>query len=421
MGRVSLLQPSDDTPATGRRPTTTRFAILLGLVWLVFLAPPLREAWRAQDVLLRVLGVAGVVGLTALFVWAFLRYRSRRDVPPTVAAGVTGAQLGCVALITFVTQQAGLIGLVFVCVTVVVLLPLRLSAVAVAVLTLALYLLPRVVPGWQPDDGTVLSAVLASLAMYGSRAVIDRNRKLSMAQDEVAALAVTRERERIARDMHDILGHSLTVVSVKAELATRLLRGGAGQDGAPALTPGAERAATELAEIQSLARSALADMRGLVADERQVTLAGELAAARSALDTAGIAADLPGAVDDVAERHRETFAWALREGTTNVLRHAAARRVAVTLTSDALVIDDDGRGLRPSSPAASGGGGNGLTGLAERARDAGLDLETGPSPLGGARLAVRAPGAALTDAATVRTVSGAAAPDGAARHEEGTA
>lgn len=413
MGRVSSHQPPEYPQAANPTSRTVRFSVLLVLIWVVFLAQPLREAWSSQDLPLRVLGVGGVVGLTVLFARAFLRYRSGHTPTPATAVRLVAAQLGCVALTVLATQQHGLIGLVFVCVTVVVIAPPRVSAAVVAVITLALYVVPRAVPGWQPDDGIVLSAVLASLAMYGSRAVFDRNRRLSMAQDEVAALAVSRERERIARDMHDILGHSLTVVSVKAELATRLLRGGAGQDGAPALTPGAEQAATELAEIQSLARSALADMRGLVADERQVTLAGELAAARSAFDTAGIAADLPGAVDDVAPRYRETFAWALREGTTNVLRHAAARHVVVTLSSDALVIDDDGRGLRAGLAAASGDGGNGLTGLAERARGAGLDLETGPSPLGGLRLAVRAPGAALAHPAAAGT-------DAAAGHEEGT-
>ena len=117
----------------------------------------------------------------------------------------------------------------------------------------------------------------------------------------------------------------------------------------------------------------------MVSGERQVTLGGELAAARSAFDAAGILADLPGAVDEVLEEHRDVFAWALREGTTNVLRHAAARRVAVTLTPRSLVVDDDGRGLRQDRPAASDGG-DGLPGLTDRARAVGLVVETGPSP-----------------------------------------
>ena len=388
-----------------------RFGPMLGMIWIVFLSEPFRETLGAPTVALRVVGVVGIAGTAALFTWVLFRFRWRKPLTPRGTAIFLAAQLASVGLTTLAAEQHGLVGLVFACVSGVLIMPRLPGAVTAAVLLLALLFLPRVVPGWQPEDGTAVSAVLASLAMLGFRGVIERNRKLTLAQEEVATLAVSRERERIARDMHDILGHSLTVVSVKAELATRLLRAGEGQDGTPALTPNAERAATELAEIQALARSALADMRGMVAGERQVTLAGELAAARSAFDAAGIDADLPGAVDDVAEAHREVFAWALREGTTNVLRHAAARRVVVTLAPDALVIDDDGRGLPAGAlgtgaPTASGNGGNGLTGLTERARTAGLDVETGPSPLGGLRLAVRVPDGAAGPAVPDMTLDG---------------
>ncbi len=164
----------------------------------------------------------------------------------------------------------------------------------------------------------------------------------------------------------------------------------------------ARAAAAEVADIQSLARSALADVRGMVSATRHVTLAGELAAARRALDAAGIEAQLPGAVDAVPEELRELFAWTVREGTTNVLRHAAATRVVVTLAPDRVVVEDDGRGARPCpdddaatgrTPAAGSPGetpGHGLAGLRERAATAGAAVETGPSPLGGFRLAVRA-------------------------------
>ncbi|MFJ3408075.1 sensor histidine kinase [Promicromonospora sp. NPDC090134] len=376
-------------PARYQGAGLARYGPALGMIWIVFLAEPFRASLAAPTVALRVTGVVGVAGTAALFVRALYRFRSRR--PPTRGemALLVAAQLVCIGLTTLAAAQHGLVGLVFVCVSMVLIMPRRAGIVTVVALLLGLLLLPRVVPGWQPEDGTVVSAVLASLAVLGLRGVVERNRKLVLAHEEVAALAVSRERERIARDMHDILGHSLTVVSVKAELAARLLRAGAGQDGAPALTPNAERAADELAEIQALARSALADMRGMVAGERQVTLAGELAAARSAFDAAGIDADLPGAVDEVAEGRRDVFAWALREGTTNVLRHAAARHVVVTLTPDALVMDDDGRGRRGDEAAASNG--HGLTGLTERAGAAGLAVATGPSPLGGLRLEVRAP------------------------------
>ncbi|GAA4701607.1 two-component system, NarL family, sensor histidine kinase DesK [Promicromonospora umidemergens] len=378
--------------AGNRAPRRAWLGALLAATWVVFLAVPLREAAGAATVPMRVLGVAGVVGLAALFARSFVRHWAESTPTPRTATLLVAAQLACVALTTLAAGQQGLAGLVLVTATVMMFASLRAGLAVVAVLVLALLTLPRTVPGWQPEDGLVLTALLAGVAMFAFRRATERNRRLHRAQEEIAALAVAQERDRISRDMHDILGHSLTVVSVKGELAARLLR--SGPDGAPALPPGVERAEAELTEIQALVRSALADMRGMVADERQVTLAGELAAARSAFDAAGITADLPGAVDEVAERYRDVFAWALREGTTNVLRHAAARRVVVTLAPDVLAIDDDGRGLGGGEQAASGGG-NGLRGLTERARGVGLVVETGPSPLGGMRLAVHAPDSAV--------------------------
>ena len=142
---------------------------------------------------------------------------------------------------------------------------------------------------------------LASVAVFGFTQLVTRNRQLALAQDEVAVLAVERERERISRDIHDILGHSLTVISVKAELA-----------GSFRARP--ERAQAEIAEVQGLARAALADVRGMVSGTRAVTLAGELAGARQAFDAAGIEAQVPGSVDQVPDDLRELFAWACARG-----------------------------------------------------------------------------------------------------------
>lgn len=395
-------------PARGRAGDQARRSAWLGpllaAIWIVFLAVPLREAAGAATLPMRAVGVAGVAGLATLFAWSFIRHWAGRTPTRRTATVVVVAELVCVALITLAAGQQGLVGLVLVSTTVMMFASTRVGVVVVIMFVLALLALPRAVTGWQPEDGLALTAVLASLAMYSFRRSAERNRRLHRAQEEVASLAVAQERDRISRDMHDILGHSLTVVSVKGELAARLLRSEHSADGAPVATPGTQRAEAELTEIRTLVRSALADMRGMVSGERQVTLAGELAAARSAFDAAGLVADLPGAVDDVAEEYRDVFAWALREGTTNVLRHAAARHVVVTVTSQTLLIDDDGRGpsretTAPSSPSppSSGGGGNGLAGLTERARAVGLVVSSGPSPQGGLRLAVHAPGAVLPE------------------------
>jgi two-component system, NarL family, sensor histidine kinase DesK len=139
------------------------------------------------------------------------------------------------------------------------------------------------------------------------------------------------------------------VITVKAELANRLI------DVDP------ERARTELGDLERLSRDALSDVRRAVEGYRELTLPGELARARTALSAAEIAADLPKSTDDVPSDRRELFAWAVREGITNVIRHSGAHRCTVVLGEHEVEVRDDGLG------ADFPGLGNGLTGLRERA------------------------------------------------------
>jgi two-component system sensor histidine kinase DesK len=118
---------------------------------------------------------------------------------------------------------------------------------------------------------------------------------LTRRHQEIARLAVDEERNRFARDMHDIVGHSLTVIAVKAELAGRLVR----RD--------PDRAEAEINDVERLSREALGEVRTAVAGYRDVTLSAELANARTALSAAGIDADLPSAIDDVPTERRELF------------------------------------------------------------------------------------------------------------------
>ncbi len=346
---------------------------LMGIVWLVFLVQPFQAAWVAPAGATRDVSLVAIVLQAVAFAVLSLvggPARQRGELQPWAWAMI-GLQAVCVALATLAAHEQGLVGLVFLAVSAVMSLPGR-PAFLVAVGSLAvIHTVPRLAPGWEPLDELSVSVVLAALAVWGFRQVLASNRQLRAAQDEVAALAVDRERERIARDMHDILGHTLTVVAVKAELAGRLVD----------LDP--ERARDEIGQVQTLARSALADVRSMVAATREMTLVGELAGARQALDAAGIEAEMPSAADEVPDRLRPLFAWTVREGTTNVIRHAAARSVRISMAPDELVIDDDGRG-------PTGGAGHGLTGLAERARAVGAVVDSGPGPDGGYRLRVRA-------------------------------
>lgn len=232
------------------------------------------------------------------------------------------------------------------------------------------------------DVGSTVSLTATTLAvgfmMMAFRRLIDLNAELAGAREEVARLAVAEERLRFARDLHDLLGQSLTVIAVKAELAERLLGRGA---------PGA---VGHVIDIKTVARDALTGVRDAVSGYRQPNLASELSGARMALEAAGIAArleggGLPGMDPDV----EAVLAWAVREGTTNVIRHSGARncRIAVAAGPPAATAEviDDGRLTEPD------GTGSGLAGLSERAERLAGRLEVGPVPGGGFRLWVTIP------------------------------
>ncbi len=153
-------------------------------------------------------------------------------------------------------------------------------------------------------------------------------------------MAVEQERARFARDLHDLLGHSLTVIAIKSELARRVM------------TNDPDRAAAEVADIERLAREALTDVRATVAGYREVTLSAEISSARSALDAAGLHAELPTAVDDVPGERRELFGWVLREGVTNVVRHSDASGCGCRSRPAPSRSSTTGRGLTPRSRAA---------------------------------------------------------------------
>ena len=234
-----------------------------------------------------------------------------------------------------------------------------------------------------------LVTVSIGIMMSAFARQIDALRRLRHAQSEIARLAVVDERARFSRDMHDVLGHSLTVVTVKSELARRLIT----------VDPG--RAADELEDIERLSRSALADLRAAVAGYREMSLSTELAAAQAGLAAADIQAHLPRNGEAVEPDLRELFGWVLREGVTNVIRHSGSRNCWVTVGPDHLEIEDDGRGPVPDPalvPAPFGAvdassairtGGSGLAGLRVRAAQAGAQLAVDAGPRGGTVLTVR--------------------------------
>ena len=177
------------------------------------------------------------------------------------------------------------------------------------------------------------------------------NARLRIARDEIEHLAKLAERERIARDLHDLLGHTLSLVILKSELASKL----AERD--------PERAREEIRDVERIAREALAEVRSAVIGYRSGGLDAELKHARSALGSAGVDVECDSPKAQLPPAHEAVLCLALREAVTNIVRHAGARRcrVSIDVANDVctLTISDDGRG--GNEPFGSG-----LTGMRER-------------------------------------------------------
>lgn len=217
--------------------------------------------------------------------------------------------------------------------------------------------------------------LISCLATSGVRRMQQLIRELHEARAEVARLAASEERLRMARDLHDLAGHSLATITLKAELARKLM------------TVDQSRAEQQILDLEHVSRQALADIREAVSGYRRATLAVEIASARTALTAAGIDLDADPSLTlrsgEMAAQAEEALAWCLREAVTNVVRHSGARTCRIRLIEATVdgegtitleVLDDGAAGFdgndaeaadeataRPPTPP-----GNGLSGLRER-------------------------------------------------------
>ncbi len=212
--------------------------------------------------------------------------------------------------------------------------------------------------------------------------------ELHRTRAELARTAVGAERLRFSRDLHDLLGHSLSVIAVKAQAARR------------AVPTDPDAAVGHASDIETLARDALTGVREAVRGYRSTTLDAEVDRASQALRSAGISTEVVREEVALSAEQEELFAWVVREGATNVLRHARASRATIHLTSDgstaSVVIEDDGAGPdhdEDRRDPADGGGqlaGSGLAGLRDRLTGTGGTLAT-QDDADGFRLTVRLP------------------------------
>ena len=228
--------------------------------------------------------------------------------------------------------------------------------------------------GWDAINvayGTFLSTMVTAAILSLSEAV----RELRAAREELARRAVEKERMRFSRDLHDLLGHTLSVIVVKSEAARRL----APRD--------MEAALEQITDIESVGRQALTEIREAVTGYREGSLATELDRARSALSAADIDPVVRQSGPPLTPGTEALLGWVVREAVTNVVRHSGAARCEITLDGvldrARLTVADDGTGDSAVPGSAEGVGGTGLKGLTERLAAAGGSLRAGPSPRGG--------------------------------------
>jgi two-component system sensor histidine kinase DesK len=350
------------------------------LPWLIFLGSPVQDLTSGHHgTAATAAGWVALVTFTAVYLTLVFRNMGRPFRGGAVGAFVV--LLGALAVVLSLTLGSAWVGLfVYVSVTCGATLPQRLAYWAVGANTLAMFLVG--LKTGSDDWSLVLIVLLLGFAMMGVKQLVRTTVELRKARATVAQLAANEERLRLARDLHDLLGHSLSLITLKSELAGRML------------PDHPDKAAQQVADIEQVSRQALVDVRAAVSGYRRTRLPDELAGAQVALKAAGVIAEVPTGPDlrDVPEESESALAWALREAVTNVVRHSGAGRCTVELlrrqTLDGAVlelsVEDNGSGGSGKGP------GNGLTGLTERLEKAGGTLEAGRVKKG-FRLVARVP------------------------------
>lgn len=366
-------------PPESRRQKAVK-SLWIGL-WLFYLSAPVADLISGgHSPGVRLLGGLGLVAFVAWYL--VLVFRTARQMAPRRVLASVAVLAAQATVLSLTLGREWLVLFVYVAISSGAALPPEISRWTVPGATALLTATALAVPdGRAYLAGLLIPALMGGFAMVGIRAMIRTTIELRQARATVAQLAANEERLRMARDLHDLLGHSLSLITLKSELAGRML------------PDQPEAAARQVADIEQVSRQALVDVREAVSGYRRPTLPGELAGARTALTAAGILADLPSDVtEDLPEETESALAWALREAVTNVVRHSGAKRCTVTLTAcqtlagpvAELTVRDDGAG-GPSVP------GNGLTGLTERLEAVGGTLSAGPAGKTGFRLRASIP------------------------------
>jgi two-component system sensor histidine kinase DesK len=360
------------------------------LMWLPFMVQPLMLLVAQPPSLRKGITLVGLLTFAGVYLWATWHEANRLARARPGTADIRQGSWWPIALLAglsvflpFLQGYVGLGGFIYTSASVAGRLTWRQATFVFTGLLLAAALVGKAIGAYPSDVALMLfliPAVGITVVLF-SRTVLT-NRELRLARKELARLAVAEERLRFARDLHDLLGHSLSLIALKSELASQLIE----EDPA--------QAHAEVRDIESAARTALSEVREAVAGYRQATLASELARAQNMLAAAGIACRIQESGDPLPPATEALFTWVVREGVTNVIRHSQAKQCVITLNQASgevqLAISDDGCG-HVAECAVPGQGGNGLRGIAERVALLDGRCEAGPQAAGGFRVVVAVP------------------------------
>jgi two-component system, NarL family, sensor histidine kinase DesK len=397
--RAQLQSAEDSRRTAGLQDMVVASGISLRLwrlyaqAWLVCMLFPILSLAQLDLPLVRLLPAgAGMAIFVACYTWAMWSHPVRahaRERRPSRTTYVLLTSLVALAIaLSLAYGSAFLWLLVGVSAVAGVLLPARSAFLAVMVLTLLTLGSSVAIAGslgvanWLHIIPLVLLVRGLGLDMVGLARLASALREVHAARGELARMAVTDERLRMARDLHDLLGHTLAMITLKSELAQRLVE----QDPA--------RAALEMREVEQAARQTLREVREAVAGYRQPRLASELDGARQLLEAAGIDCQIENTTGALPAGMDAVLGWAVREGITNVIRHGRAQQCTIRIICEAGSVRAEVINDGEQKPISQGDIGSGLAGLAERVRACRGTLEAGPFQAvdtGGFRLRVELP------------------------------
>ncbi|WP_042413160.1 sensor histidine kinase [Streptacidiphilus anmyonensis] len=381
MSEPRLHAPRVGVPPENRRQMLVKLCWML--IWMVYLAYPISDLFGHHGTAKTVFGWL----MLALFLSCYVSLILRRQVRGTAITWDRGhavalALMFAVAIATSVELDDNWLALfTYTAVAAGAVLP-RGFALPGVIVVVATQVALGLAAGTDHTGlaGMALGGLLGGLAMTGLQQLVRTMAELREARQAVAALAASDERLRLARDLHDLLGHSLSLITLKTELTARFMD-----------QERYEEARSQVADIEKVSRQALVDVREAIGGYRRPKLAVELAAARTALTAADITIDAPLSLADprpgLGGEEEGALGWALREAVTNVVRHSGATQCRIRLIEDhapngrlgrvlTLEVADNGNLGKQTRNSPHG---NGLTGLSERLALADGTLDAGPA------------------------------------------